>query len=186
MAGEIGCLVLILIVGLIGYLFYRRRRLIQDLQEFYREGNYVQRQSLPVANPFVYEDMTFITSLDGKLKSDMPYTLILGTRVTSGGKNMTQNDYIGFYFSPHDSLTDEWLNQWKQKVAERGDTWAGHSGVEKEEKSWGLMGAPEHLPIRAVRINGGVLLAWNGLHLRKTIEARIQDVLESLSEDNPV
>lgn len=42
------------------------------------------------------------------------------------------------------------------------------------------MGAPEHLPIRAVRINNRVLLAWNGLHLKKTIEARIKDVLDSL------
>jgi len=181
MAGEIGCFALIVIAGLIGYLFYRRKQLINELKEFYREGNYIKRESLPISNPFIYDDMTFITSLNGNLKPDMPYTLILGTRVTGGGKNMLQNDYIGFYIPPHASLSDEWLGQWKEKVAQRGDNWAQHSGAESEEKNWGIMGAPEHLPIRAVRINNGILLAWNGLHLRHTIEARIQDVLESLN-----
>jgi len=180
MAGEISCFFGILIIGFIIFLFYRRKKLINELKEFYQQGNYIQRKSLPITNPFIYDDMTFITSSDGKLKSDMPYTLILGTRVTGGGKNMIQYDYIGFYFSPHASLTDEWLGQWKQKVAERGDHWAEHSGVEKIDKKWGLLGAPEELPIRAVRVNDGVLLAWMGLHLRKTIEARMQDVLESL------
>lgn len=180
MVAEISCFALILIVVFIGYLFYRRKKLINELKTFYQEGNYIQREQLPIPNPFIYDDMTFITSLDGKLKPDMPYTLILGTRVTGGGKNMLQNDYIGFYFPPHDSMTDEWLNQWKEKVTERGDNWAEHSGVEKIDKNWGIMGAPEYLPIRAVRINNGILLAWNGLHLRHTIESRIQDVLETL------
>lgn len=181
MAAEIGCFGLILIAGFIGFLFYRRKKLINELKEFYREGNYIKRESLPITNPFIYDDMTFITWLDGNLKSDMPYTLILGTRVTGGGKNMIQYDYIGFYFPPHASLTDEWLGQWKEKVAERGDNWAEHSGIEKIDKNWGLLGAPEELPIRAVRVNNAVLLAWTGLHLRKTIEARMQDVLESIS-----
>lgn len=179
MVAEISCFGGILIIGFIVFLFYRRKKLINELKEFYREGNYIQRQSLPITNPFIYDDMTFITSLDGKLKLDMPYTLILGTRVTGGGKNMIQYDYIGFYFPPQVQLSDEWLDKWKEKVAERGDNWAEHSGIEKTDKNWGLLGVPEELPIRAVRINTGVLLAWTGLHLRKTIEARMQDVLQS-------
>lgn len=111
--------------------------------------------------------MAFTAALDGKIRSDIPYTLILGTRFSGASETRIQHNYIGFYFPPHESMTDEWLNQWKQKVAERGD-------------NWGIMGAPERLPIRAVRINNGILLAWNGLHLRHTIEARIQDVLDSL------
>lgn len=180
MVAEISCFGLILIAGFIGFLFYRRQKLTDELQDFYNAGNYVSREQVPVANPFVYTDLSFITSSDGKLKADLPYSLILGTRLTGGGQNMIRHDYIGFYFPPHDAMTDEWLNKWKQKVAERGDNWAEHSGVEKTEKNWGLMGAPEHLPIRATRINNGVLLAWTGLHLRKTIEARIKDIVESL------
>lgn len=180
MSGEIGCLGLILIAGFIGFLFYRRKKLENALQAFYKQGNYVQREKLPITNPFVYEDLNFVTSLDGKLKADMPYTLILGTRITGGGQNMIRHDYIGFYIPPHASLSDEWLGQWKAKVAERGDNWAQHSGVEKQDKSWGLMGVPEHLPLRAIRINNGVLLAWSGLHLRHVIESRIKDVLQSL------
>jgi hypothetical protein len=180
MAGEIGCIGLILIAGFIGFLFYRRRKLMNELQDFYKTGNYIRRESLPVENPFVYTDMSFTTASDGKIKADLPYSLILGTRVTGGGKNMIRHDYIGFYFPPEVELNDEWLNKWKEKVAERSDNWAQHSGVEKIDKRWGLMGAPEHLPIRAIRINNGVLLAWTGLHLRKTIEARMKDVIESL------
>ena len=57
MVGEISCLALILIAGLIGYLFYRSRRLMNELQEFYTQGNYVRRDNVPVENPFVYTDM---------------------------------------------------------------------------------------------------------------------------------
>ena len=180
MVAEISCLGLILIAGLIGYLFYRSRKLMNDMQDFYTQGNYVRRDNPPVENPFVYTDMSFTTSSDGFIKTGMPYTLILGTRYSGAGSSRIQHDYIGFYFPPQVELSDAWLNQWKQKVAERGDNWAQHSGIEKTEKSWGLMGAPEHLPIRAVRINNGVLLAWTGLHLREKIEARMQDVLQSL------
>lgn len=180
MAGELGCIGLIAIAGLIGFLFYRRKKLTNELQEFYTKGNYVQRERLPINHPFIYEDLSFTTSLDGKIKPEIPYTLILGTRFTGGGQNMIRHDYIGFYFPPHDSLTDEWLKKWKDKVAERGDNWAEHSGIEKIDKNWGIMGTPEHLPIRATRINNGVLLAWSGLHLRHVIEARIKDVLDSL------
>jgi hypothetical protein len=45
------------------------------------------------------------------------------------------------------------------------------------KKSWGLMGAPDKLPFRAIRMNDGVLIAWIGLQLRSEIEERIQDVL---------
>jgi hypothetical protein len=48
------------------------------------------------------------------------------------------------------------------------------------KKSWGLMGAPNKLPIRAIRINDGVLIAWIGLHLRSEIEERIKDLSASL------
>jgi hypothetical protein len=180
MVGTISCLALILIAGFIGFLFYRRNQLNNDLQDFYHQNNYVQRERLPVKNPFIYEDLNFITSLDGNLKPDLPYILILGTRTTGGGQDMIRHDYIGFYFPPHASLTDQWLGRWKQKVSERGDNWAQHSDVAKIDKNWGLMGAPEHLPIRALRINNGVLIAWNGLHLRHVIESRIKDVANSL------
>ena len=43
------------------------------------------------------------------------------------------------------------------------------------------MGPPQTLPIRAARAeDGGVVLAWSGLHLRKVIEARMDDVLATL------
>jgi hypothetical protein len=51
--------------------------------------------------------------------------------------------------------------------------------VEKIEKSWGSKGAPDNLPIRAARLDNGVILAWNGLHTREQIEARMNDVLAS-------
>jgi hypothetical protein len=106
----------------------------------------------------------------------MPYTLILGSRTA----NRSLYTYIGIFIPQNPETTDSWLNTWKQKVAERGDNWAQHSGVEKADKKWGLMGPPEHLPIVATRVNNGTMLSWSGLHIRKTIEARINDVLQSL------
>jgi hypothetical protein len=180
MTSNIGCFGLLLIFGFIVYLFIRRRKLTNELQAFFNEGHYLRRDQCPVPNPFVYTD-AHVGCSDGELKPGMPYTLILGSRMTGAGKTASLHTFIGFYFPQQVNLSDEWLAGWKQKVAERGDAWAEGSGVEKMKKSWGLMGAPDKLPIRAIRVNDGVLIAWIGLHLRKQIEERIQDVLASFS-----
>lgn len=181
MTSNIGCIGLVLIAGFIGYLFYRRKQIFKDLQLFYQEGNYVRRNESPVPDPFVYKDLAFNICSDGFIKKDMPYTLMLATRFTGAGKTRIQHDYIGFYFPVQVQLNDEWLNLWKQKVAERGDGWAQHSGVEPIKKSWGLRSIPESLPFRATRIADGTLIAWMGLHNRKNIETHIKDILDSLN-----
>ena len=62
-----------------------------------------------------------------------------------------------------------------------GDAGAqNHTALSQDEKNWGSKGAPDNLPIRAARIDGGVIIAWNGLHTSEHIEARINDVLVSL------
>jgi hypothetical protein len=180
MTGTIGCIGLVAIAGFIGFLFYRRKKLMDDLQNFYKEGNYTNRAGTPVPHPFVHE-MSYIVNSDGSLKPGVPYTLMLGTQFSGAGQSRRQDDYIGFYFPPQVQLSDAWLNAWQDKVAERGDGWAKHSNREPLKKSWGLMGPPQTLPIRAARMeDGGVVLAWSGLHLRKVIEARIADVLATL------
>jgi hypothetical protein len=180
MNSSIGCIGLIAIAGFIGYLFYRRKKISDDLKDFYKQGNYIRREQVPVEYPFVDKGLAFVICSDGFLKEGMPYTLMLGTKFSGAGKTSRQDDYIGFYIPAHPQLTDEWLNGWKQKVVERGDGWAKHSGVQQIKKSWGLWGPPNKLPIRAVRINDGIVIAWIGLHLRKQIEERINDVLTSL------
>jgi hypothetical protein len=186
MNGTIGCLGLAAIAGFIGYLFYRRKKISDDLQDFYKQGAYIRREQPPLEYPFVDRCLAFVNSSDGFLKEGMPYTLMLGTKFSGAGKTSRQEDYIGFYIRAHPQLTDEWLNGWKQKVVERGDGWAKHSGMQQVEKSWGLMGAPNKLPIRAARMSEGILLAWIGLHLRKQIEERINDVLASLQKQPPL
>ena len=169
-----------LVVASVTYLYFRDRQLIGGLKEFLKEGKYKLRVQPPIKAPFVYENLSRITSYDGLLKPALPYTLILGLRITGRGKDCISYQYVGFYFPPHVQLSDEWLNGWKHKVAERGDNWAAKSGIEKIEKVWGSKGIPDNLPIRATRLNGGVILAWNGLHTREHIEARLNDVLASL------
>ena len=174
-------IVLAALVGAsITYLYFRDREMIGGLKEFLKEGKYKLRVQPPIKAPFVYEKLAMITSYDGWLKSEMPYTLILGIRATGEGKDVISYQYVGFYFPPQVKLGDEWLNAWKQKVAERGDHWAAKSGMEKVEKAWGSKGIPDNLPIRAARIDDGVMLAWNGLHNREHVEARINDILVSL------
>lgn len=177
--GTVGCVMLLGIAGFIGFLFYRRKRIFNDIGDFYKENGHIYRETSPVKDPFVYSDAA-LTCTDATLKEGMPYTLMLGSRTAHSGGSASLYTYIGMYIPNHPALSDDWLKQWKQKVAERGDNWAQHSGVEKAEKSWGLMGAPEELPIVAKRVEGGVLLSWSGLHIRKVIEARIQAVRDSL------
>ncbi len=177
---QISIVLATLIVASIAYLYFRDRQMVGGLKEFLKEGKYKLRVHPPVKAPFVYEKLFKITSYDGQIKPNLPYTLILGIRMTGTGKDSISYSYIGFYFPPQAQISDEWLNGWKTKVAERGDSWAGKSDVEKFEKNWGSKGAPDNLPIRAARVDGGIILAWNGLHTSEHIEARINDVLASL------
>jgi hypothetical protein len=169
-----------LVIASITYLYFRDRQMIGGLKEFLKEGKYKLNVQPPLKAPFVYEKIFKITSYEGWIKPEMPYTLILGIRMTGKGKDSISYQYIGFYFPPQVNFSDEWLNGWKHKVAERGDNWAAKSEVEKVEKVWGSKGIPDNLPIRAARVDGGVILAWNGLHTKEHVEARIHDVLASL------
>jgi len=178
---EVSIVLAALVVASIVYLYFRDRQMIGGLKEFLKEGKYKLQVQLPIKSPFIYEKLSRVTSYNGWLKPDMPYTLILGIRTTGSGKeDRISYQYIGFYFPPQAQLSDEWLDGWKKKVAERGDNWAARSGMEKTEKNWGSKGAPDNLPIRAARLDGGVILAWNGLHIRDHVQARIDDVLASL------
>ena len=179
MSSTVAVLLLVAILGVIIILFWRQNKVFNDLGDFYKKNNFVFRQSSPVENPFVYTDVT-LTCNDGMLKSGVPYTLILGTRLVTDGQGTSGHRYIGVYLPHQVQVSDERLNTWKQKVAERGDNWAQHSGVQAAKKDWGVMGPPEHLPIRAVRVNNGVFIGWSGLHLRKTIEARLSEIIASL------
>ena len=176
---QISIVLAALVIASIVYFYFRDRQMIGGLKEFLREGKYKLRMQPPVKAPFTY-NLPKITNYDGMLTAGMPYTLILGTRVTGKGSDSITYHYLGFYFPPQVKLSDEWLDGWRHKVAERGDNWAAKSGLEKIEKNWGNKGAPDNLPIRAARVDGGVLLAWNGLHTREHVEARINDILASL------
>jgi hypothetical protein len=177
---EVSIVLAALVVASVVYLYFRDRQMIGGLKEFLTEGKYKLQVQPPIKKPFVYETLSRVTSYNGWLKPELPYTLILGARATGEGKERILYYYIGFYFPPQVKLSDEWLNGWKHKVAERGDSWAAKSEVEKIEKSWGSKGAPDNLPIRAARVDGGVILAWNGLHTKDHVEERINDVLASL------
>lgn len=169
----------IVIAGFIGYLFWRQRRIFDEIQVFYKDNNLTYREISPVEHPFIYTDIRPICS-QGFLKPGMPYTFILGSRSSGSGQSRTLHTYVGVFLPDHPELTDEWLKKWKQKVAERGDNWAQHSQVEPMKKSWGLFGPPENLPIVAARINNGVLISWSGLHIRKVFDERLRELKESL------
>jgi hypothetical protein len=169
-----------LIVASIVYLFVRDQELINGVKAFIKAGKYTPRAQPPIAAPFVYEPLSKIACYDGQIKPNLPCTLILGIRATGEGKNKILYYYIGFYFPSQVKFSDEWLNGWQTKVAERGDHWAEISSAQKIETNWGVKGAPDTLPIRAEREGGGVFLAWNGLHTRDCIQARIDDILASL------
>ena len=179
MSSTIALLMFAVIIGFIVYLFWRQNRIFDDIQAFYKANNMYHQEVPPVEHPFIYNDVNPICS-KGNLKQEMPFTFMLGSRSTGAGQSRILHTYIGVFLPDHPRLTDGWLNAWQQKVAERGDNWAQHSGVEPVKKSWGLMGPPENLPIVAKRINNGVLIAWTGLHIRKVFEARLNELKQSL------
>jgi hypothetical protein len=177
---QVSIVLAILVIASVVYLYFRDRQMIGGLKDFLREGKYKLRVQPPLKAPFIYEQQIKVTSYDGQIKEGMPYTLILGLRTTGTGKDSITYQYVAFYFPAQVSLSDKWLDGWKHKVAERGDNWAAKSGVEKVEKNWGSKGIPDNFPIRAARMDGGTILAWNGLHTREHLEARINDVLASM------
>lgn len=180
MSSTIALLMFIALIGFIAFLFWRQNRIFNDIQAFYKDNKMVYQETAPVEHPFIYTSIKPICS-KGNLKPDMPFTFMLGSRSEGAGQSRVLHTYIGVFIPDHPRLTDAWLNTWKHKVAERGDNWAQHSDVEPHKKSWGLMGAPEDLPIVAKRINNGVLIAWSGLHIRKVFEARLDELKQTLS-----
>ncbi len=178
---SIGIPLLVIIVGVIVYLFWRQNRIFNELGIFYKENNLVFRQSSPLEHPFVYTDTKLVCN-DGILKPGIPYTLILGTRVVTDWQGTFSYHYIGVFLPPQVQVSDEWLSAWQRKVAERGDNWAQYSGMEPIKKTWGVMGPPESLPVRAVRANGGVFIGWSGMHMRKVIEARLNELKFTLEQ----
>jgi len=170
-----------LIIASVTFLYLRDRQMIDGLRDFLKRGKYRLRVEPPIKTPFIYDNLYKITSYEGYLRPDLPYTLILGIRATGKGQERLLYHYVGFYFPKQVELSETWLQGWRAKVAERGDNWAAKNGIEPTEKTWGSKGAPDQLPIRAERIeNGGVILAWNCLHTSAAIEERIQDFLASL------
>ncbi|NWF63858.1 MAG: hypothetical protein HXY38_06075 [Chloroflexi bacterium] len=179
MSSFIAILMLAVILGAIIFLFWRQNRIFNELGNFYKENNLIFQPASPVEHPFMYPDVKLVCSA-GMLRPNIPYTLILGTRLVTDGQGTSSYRYIGVYLPPQAQVNDEWLSAWQQKVAERSDQWAQYSGVTAAEKNWGVMGAPEHLPVRAVRVNSGVFIGWSGIHTRKTIEARLNELKTSL------
>lgn len=180
MSSTIALFIFAVIIGSIVYLFWRQNKMSNDLGKFYRENNLIFRETSPLEDPFIFKDVRLVCN-DGMLKPETPYTLILGTRIVTDGQGTSAYRYIGVFLPPQVQVSDEWLANWQQKVVERGDAWAKYSGVEPAQKNWGLMGAPEHLPIRAARLNGGVFIGWSGLHSRKNIENRLSELRSTLS-----
>ncbi len=179
MSLTVAILMFVVIVGLIVFLFWRQNRIFNELGNFYKENKLISRPTSPVERPFVYTDVN-LTCNDGLLKPDAPYTLILGTHMVTDGQGTSAYRYIGVFLPLQVQLSDEWLKAWQQKVAQRGDNWAQYSGVEPISKTWGIMGVPENLPIRAMRVNGGIFIGWAGMHMRKVIQARLSELKNTL------
>ncbi|MFN8398399.1 MAG: hypothetical protein U0X74_00175 [Anaerolineales bacterium] len=180
MSSTIALVMFAVIIGFIVYLFWRQNRIFDDIQKFYKANGMLYQETPPVEHPFIYTDVKPICS-KGNLKPDMPFTFMLGSRAEGAGQSRILHTYIGVFIPNHPRLTDSWLSTWKQKVAERGDNWAQHSGIQPIEKSWGLMGPPENLPIVAKRFDNGIVIAWSGLHIRKVMEARLDELKQTLN-----
>lgn len=184
----IALLLLLAVVGTLGYLFWRRGQLGVEFQRFLEKRALRSLPACPpaVERPFVYERLLDCTAYEGRLSGE-PLVLILGSRQREGaigpGQKVVVDRYVGAYLpGPRKSaLSDEWLLAWQRKVAERGDGWAKHSGQAATQREHGLLGPPESLPIRAVRTSdGGALIAWQCLHLGDRIEQRLAELEQSL------
>jgi hypothetical protein len=129
-----GLLLILAVAVVLVFSVWRDRRLSEELQILLREHNFKPRESRSIPAPFVYERLDHLVCFDGDLRPGMPITLLLGTRRTGIDKHRITYYYTGIYFPPQVQLNDHWLERWKRMVAERGDDWAVHSGVQKTEK----------------------------------------------------
>lgn len=167
-------------------IYRRDRQEIRELQSYLKERGFAFRWGSPVVNPFLYEKLDALHCYDGKLKEDVPVTLIFGRYSTGRGRQTIINSMMGIYFPPNSSLSDGWLLEWKMQVARRGDEWAAHSGVAGMKSGWGMFGPPESLPVRAVRMpDGAIVLAWYCLPLRRNVDDKLTAVIKSLEHKQP-
>lgn len=186
----VALLLLLAVFGTIVFLFVRSHRLRVDRERFLEERGLHLRSHCPkeVTHPFVYEDLLACSCYEGPLDPQRPlrFVLILGSRQSQGSAGPGQPPVIDFYIgaylpSASIKLDDAWLNLWQQRVAERGDGWAQRTGLPVPSRDHGLLGPKESLPIRAVRTQeGGVLIAWQGLHLRDRLEKRLAELVDTL------
>lgn len=186
----VALLLLVAVIGSIVFLFRRTSNLHAQRDRFFAERSLVERSDCPaeVGHPFVYDDLRTRICYDGPLSPQRPlrFTLILGTRQREGavgpGYKAVTDHYVGAYLpSASLKLDDAWLKDWQKRVVERGDGWAKQTGLPVPERSHGLMGPPESMPIRAVRTrDGGVLIAWHCMHLRDRFEKRLAELIETL------
>lgn len=182
----IACVTVLAISFLMFQIYRRDKQEMRELQRLLRNYGFSFRWGCPVVNPFIYEKLDALHCYDGKLKENIPVTLIFGRYLTGKGRDTVINSMMGVYFPPNSNLSDGWLLEWKMQVARRGDDWAAHSGVAGMKSGWGAFGPPESLPVRAVRMqDGAVVLAWYCLPLRRNVEDKLNAVIRSLEHKQP-
>ncbi|MCS6884196.1 MAG: hypothetical protein RMM17_11885 [Acidobacteriota bacterium] len=181
----VACVAVLLIGIVMLEVHLRDRHQLKELIQYLSNLGFSFRWGCPVVNPFLYERLDKLCCYDGKL-ADVQATLILGRYSTGKGRDLVVNSMMGLYFPPEADLSDGWLLEWKMQVARRGDDWAAYSGVDRLKVEWGALGPPESLPVRAVRLpNGGVILAWYCLPLKRNVEEKVNSVIKSFKNKKP-
>jgi len=160
------------------YMVVRSRRDGAELSRYLR-SELVPRKGCPIPDPFIEHNVAVNDCWDGQLASGQRFVVIFGAE--PGSRAQVAN-YIGIWLPPGPDLTDAWLRGWKERVAARGDWWAARSGIAAPPKTHLFVGPPESVPVRADRVDEGVILAWRLITFptAEKVRTRIDELARSL------
>jgi hypothetical protein len=170
---------LVLAISVIpAYMVLRSQRERAKLSRYLR-SELVPRNDCPIPDPFIEHNVAVNDCWDGALASGQRFVVIFGAE--PGSRAQVAN-YIGIWLPPGPDLTDGWLRGWKERVAARGDWWAARSGIPAPPKTHLFIGPPESVPVRADRLEPGVILAWRLVTFptAEKVKTRIDELARSL------
>jgi len=169
----------VLAIGIIpSYMVLRSHRERGTLLRYLR-AELTPRNDCPIPDPFIEPSAEVIECWNGTYPAGQRFVVMFGAE--PGSRAQVAN-YIGIFLPAGPALTDDWLRGWKERVAARGDWWAKRSGLPAANVTHVLVGPPESVPVRADRVDEGVILAWRLVTFPTAdkLKTRIDEVARSL------
>jgi hypothetical protein len=148
------------------FMWRRKRNVLSGFDEFVKQRRMVPRATCPVtafSEPKPLEGFHFSSAYDGQLRSGVPMTLLLLRRMESvivqGVSVQNAMLYVGAYLPAPADFDANFLRTWQDKAQRKLD----------------------HVAYAARTVDSGFVVVWQGTPSRKNVEARLAELVQSLS-----